>query len=265
MTDFAIREVTPTSSIPIVPRLAGQTVLVPRGGHFGQDICQRLTVLGAQSVVAPVVNFVAADNSAELDRALSDLQGGSYDWVVVTSATTVDVFNHLNVTIPESTRIAAIGETTAQALTFAGYRVDFVPEKDNSPRGFVAGLPAGFENSKVLIPHSETSEPVLEEAASARQLSATFVSAYKTERIDIATDIVDAVRRGEITAILVSSGTVARHLAEQLNPIPDATAVVCIGPRTAFDAAQAGLPVSATALERSNDALIDALLEHLDA
>ncbi len=91
------------------------------------------------------------------------------------------------------------------------------------------------------------------------------MSAYKTERIDIATDIVDAVRRGEITAILVSSGTVARHLAEQLSPIPHATAVVCIGPRTAFDAAQAGLPVSATALERSNDALIEALLEHLDA
>jgi uroporphyrinogen-III synthase len=96
-------------------------------------------------------------------------------------------------------------------------------------------------------------------------VSATFVSAYKTEQIDLPSDVVNAVRRGEITAILVSSGTIARHLADQLSPIPRETAVVCIGPRTAFDAGNAGLTVSATAAERSNDALIDALLEHLDA
>jgi hypothetical protein len=42
MSDFAIREVSPTSSIPIVKRLAGQTVLIPRGGDFAQDITTRL-------------------------------------------------------------------------------------------------------------------------------------------------------------------------------------------------------------------------------
>jgi uroporphyrinogen-III synthase len=64
---------------------------------------------------------------------------------------------------------------------------------------------------------------------------------------------------------LVSSGSVARQLAEQLSPIPASTAVICIGPRTAFDAQQAGLAVSHTAAERSIDALIDALLEFRDA
>jgi uroporphyrinogen-III synthase len=54
-------------------------------------------------------------------------------------------------------------------------------------------------------------------------------------------------------------------LAEQLQPIPDSTAIVCIGPRTAFDASSVGLAVSATASERTNEALIDALLDHLDA
>ena len=265
MTDFAIREVTPTSSIPIVQRLAGHTVLVPRGGHFGQTISQRLTVLGARTVVAPVVNFVAVDNSTELDKALSDLQAGAFDWVVVTSATTVDVFNHLHVVIPESTKIAAIGETTEQALIVAGYRVDFVPDSDNSPRGFLDAFPEGFEQSRVLIPHSETSEPVLEAGVAEFTFPATFVSAYKTERVELPSDVVEAVRRGDITAILVSSGTIARHLADQLHPIPESIAVVCIGPRTAFDAGVAGLAVSATAAERSNDALIDALLEHLNA
>lgn len=265
MTDFAIREVSPTSSIPIVKRLAGQTVLVPRGGDFAQDITNRLTVLGARPVVAPVINFAAADDQAALDSAVASLQAGEFDWVVLTSATAVDVLRHLRVCIPDTTKVAAIGETTAQALTFAGYRVDFVPETDNSPRGFLAALPDGFDSAHVLVPHSETTEPVLEAGLVDRGIDATFVSAYKSIGVALPTDVIDGVRSGAITAILVSSGSVARYLAEQLQPIPETTAIVCIGPRTAFDASAVGLTVSATAVERSNEALIDALLEYLDA
>ena len=265
MTDFAIREVSPTSSIPIVKRLAGQTVLIPRGGDFGQDITNRLTILGARPVVAPVINFAAADDQSALDSALSSLQAGEFDWIVLTSATAVDVLRHLKICIPDSTKVAAIGETTAQALTFAGFRVDFVPETDNSPRGFLAALPDGFAESHVLVPHSETSEPVLEAGLIERAIDATFVSAYKSVGVALPTDVIDDVRTGAITAILVSSGSVARLLAEQLQPIPESTAIVCIGPRTAFDANAVGLTVSATAVERSNEALIEALLEYLDA
>ena len=32
--------------------------------------------------------------------------------------------------VPDGTRIAAVGETTASALQLAGYRVDFVPGSD---------------------------------------------------------------------------------------------------------------------------------------
>ena len=265
MTDFAIREVSPTSSIPIVKRLAGQTVLIPRGGAFAQDITNRLTVLGARAVVAPVINFASADDSAALDEELAELQSGAFDWIVLTSATAVDVLRHLRICIPESTKVAAIGETTEQALTFAGFRVDFVPGTDNSPRGFLANLPDGFDTARVLVPHAETSEPVLEAGLAEREIAARFVSAYKTVGVALPNDVIDGVRDGSITSILVSSGSVARHLADQLQPIPASTAIICIGPRTAYDANNVGLSVSATATERSNEALIDALLEYLDA
>lgn len=265
MTDFAIREVSPTSSIPIVKRLSGQTVLIPRGGDFAQDITKRLTILGARAVVAPVINFAASDNSSDLDEALAELQNGAFDWLVLTSANAVDVLSHLRVTIPESTKIAAIGETTAQALSFAGFRVDFVPQTDNSARGFLACLPEGFESARVLVPHAETSEPVLEAGIIERGINARLVSAYRTVGVALPTDVIEGVRDGAITAILVSSGSVARYLAEQLHPIPESTAIVCIGPRTAYDANNVGLAVSATATERTNEALIDALLDFLDA
>lgn len=265
MTDFAIREVSPTASIPVIRRLGDQTVLIPRGGKFSEDITKRLTVLGAQTVVAPAVNFAAAEDEDALQHQLSLLRDGVFDWAVLTSATTVDVLQHEKVEIPEHTRVAAIGETTAQALTFANIRVDFVPATDNSSRGFLHALPDGFLKSSVLVPHSETSEPILAAGFTERGVRATFVSAYRTVGLTIADDVIARVRSGDITAILVSSGSVARQLAQQLSPIPPTTAIICIGPRTAYDAREAGLVVSHTAAERSNEALVDALLEFRNA
>ncbi len=264
MTDFAIREVTPTSSIPIIKRLSGHTVLIPRGGRFAEDIHKRLTNLGAQAIIAPVINFAASDDSARLQSEFDALAAGNYDWLVLTSATTVDVLQYHKVDIPDTTRVIAIGETTAQALAFANYRVDFVPPTDNSARGFLGGLPTDFGGS-VLVPHSETPESTLVAGFLERGINATFVSAYRTVGMPLPEAVIAGVKSGEITAILVSSGSVARQLADQLAPIPESTKVICIGPRTAYDAGQAGITVSETATERSNEALVDALLDHLDA
>ena len=70
-------------------------------------------------------------------------------------------------------------------------------------------------------------------------------------------------RERRINAVLVTSGSVARSLAEQLAPLPESTVVACIGPRTAFDARDAGLTVHAIAETRSSEALVDALVEHV--
>ena len=60
----------------------------------------------------------------------------------------------------------------------------------------------------------------------------------------------------------MSSGSVARQIAEQFAPLPDCTVVACIGPRTAFDARAAGLTVHRIAEERSSSALVRALAEY---
>jgi len=65
--------------------------------------------------------------------------------------------------------------------------------------------------------------------------------------------------------VLVTSGSVARQVAEQLSPLPQGTIVACIGPRTAFDARAAGLTVDVIAESRSADALVDALVEHVES
>ena len=121
---------TPNPSTGSVPKpLAGRRVLVPRGGKWGDGVSASLRSYGAAPVIAPLINFAPAETPELLAAALARLQAGVYEWLVVTSATTVDVLVGNGIRPIPATRIAAVGETTAAALTLAGYHVDFVPDE----------------------------------------------------------------------------------------------------------------------------------------
>lgn len=243
--------------------LAGWRVLVPRGGKWGDGIAATLRGYGAIPVIAPMINFAAADDEAELTGALRDLQAGSFDWIVITSATTVDVLMSQSVSIPETTKIAAVGETTGAALALAGYPVDYVPEFDNSARGLVKEWPQSDISGRVLIPQSDIAEPTLVSGLQDLGLNVKFVSAYRTVGVDVSEQVRDDVASGRIGAILVTSGSVARQIAAQLAPLPTDTMVACIGPRTAYDARAAGLTVHLIAESRSATSLVESLVDHV--
>ena len=247
---------------PTAKPLSGWRVLVPRGGKWGDGVAATLRSYGAVPVIAPMINFASTEDAAGLTDALARLEAGSFDWLVITSATTVDVLVSQRTVIPESTRVAAVGETTAAALSLAGYRVDFVPEKDNSARGLVKEWSAG-DTGPVLIPHSDLAEPTLVAGLAKRGLEVEYVAAYRTVGVTVAENVRTDVASGRIGALLVTSGSVARQVAAQLAPLPAETIVACIGPRTAFDARDAGLTVHVIAEARSAAALVDALVEHV--
>jgi uroporphyrinogen-III synthase len=242
--------------------LAGWRVLVPRGGKWGDGVSARLREDGAVPVIAPLINFAAAEDPIRLSHALQELGAGAYDWLVVTSATTVDVLVSQGTRVSEPTRIAAVGETTAAALQLAGYQVDFVPSSDNSARGLVKEWPASEIRGRVLIPQSDIAEPTLVAGLERLGFAVEFVTAYRTVGLPIADNVRADVASGRIGAILVTSGSVARQVAAQLAPLPEETVIACIGPRTAFDARAAGLTVHVIAEERSAEALVAALAEY---
>jgi uroporphyrinogen-III synthase len=243
--------------------LSGWRVLVPRGGKWGDGVAATLRTLGATPVIAPMINFASADDGQALADSLRELQDGAFDWLVITSATTVDVFVGQGVVIPQETRIAAVGETTGAALALAGYRVDFVPTADNSARGLVKEWPESAISGRVLVPQSDIAEPNLVKGLGTLGLEVVFVAAYRTVGVEVSDAVRADVASGRIGAILVSSGSVARQIAAQLAPLPKDTLVACIGPRTAFDARAAGLAVDAIAEDRSADSLVAALVEHV--
>ena len=76
---------------PTAKPLAGWRVLVPRGGPWGDSVAATLRTQGAVPVIAPLINFAPTNDQAELEQSLADLAAGTFDWLTVTSATTVDV------------------------------------------------------------------------------------------------------------------------------------------------------------------------------
>ena len=242
--------------------LGGWRVLVPRGGKWGDGVAATLRSYGAIPIIAPMINFASADDGPALANALHQLQDGQYDWLVITSATTVDVLVGQGVSVPASTRIAAVGETTAAALALAGYRADFVPTADNSARGLVKEWPRSEVHGRALVPQSDIAEPNLVTGLGKLGFDVQFVAAYRTVGVPVSDAVRADVASGRIGAILVSSGSVARQIAAQLAPLPEGTVVACIGPRTAFDARAAGLTVDLIAEDRSADSLVQALVDH---
>lgn len=242
--------------------LAGWRVLVPRGGKWGDGVAAALRAHSAIPVIAPLINFASTEDPTALANALHELEDGQFEWLVVTSATTVDVLMSHRTKVPATTKIAAVGETTAAALTLAGYQVDFIPEGDNSARGLVKEWPRTEVRGRVLIPQSEIAEPTLVAGLTTLGFDTRFVAAYRTVGVAVSDEIAADVASGRIRAVLVTSGSIARQVAAQLAPIPESTIIACIGPRTAFDARAAGLAVHIIAENRSAESLIEGLVEY---
>ncbi|MBC7441643.1 MAG: uroporphyrinogen-III synthase [Ramlibacter sp.] len=252
-------KITPHDTKP----LTGWRVLVPRGGPWGDHVAADLRGRGAQPIVAPMINFAATDDAPALEKALARLAAGDFDWMTVTSATTVDVLTSHRAVVASGTRIAAVGETTAAALIAAGYRVDIVPSEDNSARGLLEEWEAATSGQvplRILTLRSEIAKPLLTEGLRRIGHDVESVVAYRTIGVPVDPRVVADVAAGKVQALLVTSGSVAQQVKAQLGPIPEATVVACIGPRTAKDAAAIGLRVDVVADSPSAQSLIQALV-----
>jgi len=252
---------TPHPSTGSTPKpLAGRRVLVPRGGPWGDGVAASLRQRGAVPVIAPLINFAPTNDQATLEQALNDLADGAFDWLTLTSATTVDVLYAYRAVIPATTKVAAVGETTAAAMQAVGYRVDLVPDRDNSAQGMAEQMiDLETEPRNVLTLRSEIAKPVLTRLLIEAGHHVRSVVAYRTVGVPVTEKIAADVHSGRINAILVTSGSVAEQVVAQFPEIPASTVIAAIGPRTAKDAKRAGLGVDVVAEKQTVESLIDAV------
>lgn len=245
--------------------LTGLRVLVPRGGTWGELVAQALREQGANTVIAPMVDFAHTSEEDRLVEALHKLEAGYYDWITATSATVVDVLAHHEAKIPERTRVAVVGEATHQAFIDAGYQVSRSPsEENNTTAGLLEVWPEIDTGDvlKVLTLRSDVAKPVLTSGLIDRGHDVTQVVAFRTIGVPVSAHIREDVESGRINALLVGSARIGREVVDQFPEIPEGTIVACVGPHAYEEIVAAGLKHK---LSPEADAMTRALIETVES
>jgi uroporphyrinogen-III synthase len=87
------------------------------------------------------------------------------------------------------------------------------------------------------------------------------IAAYRTVAVEPSAALREELERGP-DAIVVASGSAAQALAAlEVGLAPD-TLLVCIGPKTAAEAREVGLPVGLVADQATAEGIIQALMSH---
>jgi uroporphyrinogen-III synthase len=243
--------------------MTGLRVLVPRGGDIGTRLAEAVTARAGVPTVAPVIELVAPADPQAVADACTGLTDGRYDWVAVTSATTVDALVAHDVRLPAGTRVAVVGPGTRDAMRAAGFPVDFMPSAAYSAAAMVAEWPVS--HGTVLLPQSALAEPTLADGLVKRGLTVTTVSAYDTTSLSWDQGIRRRLGTGEFHAVLLTAASVARAVAGQGVPLPDHTVVACIGDSTAVGARAAGLPVHVVASTSTAEGLVEAVSDYFSS
>ena len=195
---------------------------------------------------------------------MTQLTSGGFDWLIVTSQATVRALAALDLDIPESTRVAAVGPATARALTTNGVTVSLVPA-EHSARGLLADPSfATTTGQRILVPQSELAAPLLAAGLADYGHDVTALVAYRIEPVPAPPRLVERVGAGEFDALVISSGSVGHEVLRQCTPLPDTTRIVAMGPATAEATRDVGLRVDGFALDRTPAALADAVEQVLE-
>ena len=243
--------------------LFGWRVLVPRPEGSADELAERLRRVGAEPVLAPLIEIRAQSGSSEMRRAVDELAVGAFDWVAFTSvaavSATLDAARRAGLAWPVGggTRVAAVGRSTAGALQRAGIAVDLVPDGAGSARSLVAAWPVEAEGRSVLLPRSDRALPELPDALRRKGYRIRETVAYRTVTLPVPAAVARDLVTGRIRAVLLTSPSTAGALTDV--PIAPDVVLVAIGASTAAAARDAGLVVAVTATQPSAAGLVDAL------
>jgi len=241
--------------------LAGRRIAVTRPREQAAALADELERLGAVAVVAPLIEIEPAPAKAALRAVARNL--ARTDWVVVTSANGVRALEDALSLVRGSdrTRIAAVGPATASEIRRLGLEPSFVPDRFAAEE-IAQGL-GEVRGKRVLLLQSDIASRRLAADLAARGAIVDHAIAYATAAAQPAAKGLEELRRG-VDAILLASGSAARSLAALASDLPATRSalLVCIGPKTAAVAREAGLDVGLVAEEATAQGMIQALVSH---
>lgn len=237
--------------------LFGKRIVVTRARGQASSLVRLLAEAGAQVVEFPTIEIAPPASYESLDRVFSE----RWDWIVFTSTNGVASFASRLPTDIRSlagTKIAAVGEATADELRARGIRADLVPEKFQS----IALLPRFAEDLggvRIAVVRAEEGRDELLDGLRQRGAHVHLAVAYRT--VAVAGDAADLQGIDAIT--FTSSSTVDNFFA--LSPAIGNALLASIGPVTSAALRKHGHRPDIEAESATVEALHEAVLKALTA
>lgn len=234
-----------------------------------------LEALGAEVIACPVIAIVDPPDTGPVDDAISRL--GEYDWVVLTSTNAVERFLARIETLGHApaelaaTRVAAVGDATARALTARGVEVAFAPPKEFRAEALVDEFVArgAGEGWRVLVPRALEAREILPETLRGRGAVVDVAPVYRTVAAEPDPAVIERLRAG-VDAVTFTSPSTVRNFLSLLGAaglgaaeLLDGVVLASIGPVTTNALVESGLRADVEADPSTVPALVDALAARL--
>jgi len=257
--------------------LFGTRVLVTRPRDQAAEMVDLLSIMGAETIEAPMIRIVPPEDPGPLLRAADDVE--SFDWIVFTSANSVESFMTAlldgvrDVRALRGPRLCAVGTGTAERLSKYGVRADLIPTEFRG-EAVVAALAKTetLDGLRVLVPRADIGRDVIADGLRSAGAVVTDVVAYRTvledAQQDDGPDVYRMLLDEAIDVVTFTSPSAVRNFAsiygkEQTIDLLSRTEVAVIGPVTAEAATQLGLTVTILPSMSTIPALVQAIAAHV--
>ncbi|KJK56269.1 uroporphyrinogen-III synthase [Saccharothrix sp. ST-888] len=252
--------------------LFGWNVLVPRTKEQAHGLSEQLRSYGAVPQEVPTIAVEPPRTPQQMERAIKGLVTGRYEWIAFTSVNAVRAVREkfeeygLDARAFAGIKVAAVGETTAQALVDFGVKPDLVPSGEQSAAGLLEDWPPYdpvFDPiDRVLLPRADIATETLVAGLVELGWEVDDVTAYRTVRASPPpAETREAIKGGGFDAVLFTSSSTVRNLVGIAGKPHNVTIIACIGPATAKTAEEHGLRVDVMAPAPSATALAQALAD----
>jgi len=248
--------------------LHGKQVVVTRPISQSNEMAKILIDYGAVPILYPCIQIVAPKKIDELDHLLLKAADHTYEWLIVTSANTVEAIAERLIALDivlRDLKIAAIGPKSAASVRkHLGLKVHFVASEYEA--GSFADEIEVTIGQRFLLPQSEKARPILAERLRQKGAIVSTVVAYRTVIGEGGDDVPSLLMSGQIEAITFTSASTVHFFLRRLEyegarvADLDGICLAAIGPVTADALREVSLSPTVIPARYTAPAMVEALL-----
>jgi len=245
--------------------LFGQKIVITRDRRQAMDLAEPLEALGAETLLAPVIEIQDPADPKPLDCAIERLD--HYDWLIFTSVNGVEHFvRRLDRSQRDlralRARLCAIGPATKAAIEALHLHVDRMPDEYVAESLVAAFAQDDLNGKRILLPRAAVARDLAPVALRERGAVVDVVEAYRTGVPgDAAPRLQTALAHKPAWITFTSSSTVKNFVSLAGTEAAKQARIASIGPITSATARELGLTVNAEADPHTMAGLIEAITQ----